>query len=300
MKKQILSLFLTAAAFAQNDAARVLTGSAQPPLPFNILANPGFEDTTTAYSVTSGTFTTTSTFANVARGRKSASWVVPASVSGFIFQSRNTEIPAGLYSRSCVASMLYKGDGVANGALVIEAYDGTNALGTKALSNVSTYTLIRSEAFTCPASGSLRIRVRMSASCPTNCPSSPTAMYFDEMYLGDLESSGSAGGGQFDVATGVTVTNGGTVTMGSEIRKIIYLSGSGGAVTLDTTTPLSAGTTAGYERVLVGTSDTNTVTIAAQGNVKQNGEVTLGDGDTIYYEWDVGSSKWQELNRQER
>lgn len=292
MKKLLLFLF-SLNAFAQNDSARILTGSAQPPLPFNILANPGAEDTTTAWSVTSGTFTTTSTFDNVARGKKSFSWTVPASQTGYVFQSRNTEIPAGLYGRSCAVSMLYKGSGATNGTLKIEAWDGTTAYGTKALSDVTTYTLIRSDAFTCPSSGSIRLRVKIYGTSPA----SPTTMYFDEMYLGDLESSGSAGGGQFDVATGVTVTNGGTITTGSEIRKIIYLSGSGGAVTADSTTPLSAGTTAGYERVLIGTSDTNTVTITASGNVKQNGDVTLGNNQAIYYIWDGANSKWIEINR---
>lgn len=296
MKKLLLLFSFINTAFAQNDAARVLTGSAQPPLPFNILANPGAEDTTTSWSVTSGTFTTTSTFENVARGRKSFNWTVPASQTAFVFQSANTVIPAGLYGRSCVVSMLYKGSGATNGTLSIEAYDGSSTYGTKALSNVSTYTLLRSDAFTCPSSGSIRLRVRMTGSST----SSPTPMYFDEMYLGDLESSGSSGGGAYAVANGVTVANGGTVTMGSEIRKIIYLSSTGGAVTLDSTTPLSAGTTAGYERVLIGESDSNTVQIDSSGNASLNGSIVLGLNDALYLVWNGATSKWVEVSRSEQ
>ncbi len=124
-------------------------------------------------------------------------------------------------------------------------------------------------------------------------------MYFDEIYLGDLESSGSAGGGSYDVQTGVTVTAAGTITPGSEIRKIIYLSGSGGAVTASATTAMSAGTTAGYERTLVGTDDANTVTMPASGIMKQNGPITLKNGTVISYIWDAANTKWQETYRRE-
>lgn len=186
MKKLIaLTTLLTALAFAQ-DASRVLTGSAQPPLPFNILPQPGFESRTTGWSVNGGTFTTVSDTANVARGRFSGSWLLPASTSaGLILQSDNIAIPAGLYGRQCRGRLLYKGNASTNGSLVIEAYDGTTVYGQKSLTNSSTYNSLTTFTFTCPSSGGLRFRIRSTATSPSN----PTLVYFDEVYLGEADSN---------------------------------------------------------------------------------------------------------------
>src|SRR5512135_3692400 len=112
MKKVIVvfTLLLTTLVAVPQDAARILTGSAQPPLPFNILTQPGFENRTAGWSATGGTFSTTSSASDVARGRYAGAWTLPASTAaGLILQSDAITIPAGLYGRSCRVKILYKG-----------------------------------------------------------------------------------------------------------------------------------------------------------------------------------------------
>lgn len=190
MKKLIgILLFITTIVFAQ-DASRILTGSAQPPLPFNIITQPGFENRTLGWSVTGGTFTTTSTVANLARGRYSAQWTLPVSASaGTLLQSDSVTIPAGLYGRDCRGMLLYKGTAAANGTLTLEAYDGTNILGTLALPDSTYYTQKQTTTFTCPTSGSIRLRVRNTVTGSAT----PTVLYFDEAVIADANSVGIAG-----------------------------------------------------------------------------------------------------------
>lgn len=74
--------------------------------------------------------------------------------------------------------------------------------------------------------------------------------------------------------------------------------GSGGAVTLDTTTPITAGEEDGQLLRLVGAHATNTVTIVASGTAAGlNGNVTLGLHDSIVLAWDADNSTWEEISR---
>ena len=75
------------------------------------------------------------------------------------------------------------------------------------------------------------------------------------------------------------------------------LAGDGGAATLDGTTAITDGEVDGQILIIKGTSDTNTVTIDDAANTDLNGQVVLGDGDTIYLAWDDTSSAWVEINR---
>lgn len=281
--------------YGQNSGARVLTGSAEPPLPFNIIPNATFEDRTTGWSVSSGTFTTTEVFNNVARGRFSASWTVPSSTTaGLSFLSKEVTIPAGLFARSCVGAILYKGLAVTEGGLVIEAWNGTTAYGTVALINSSTYVLGQTLSFSCPSSGTLRLRIRST----TTTPASPVAVFFDDAFLGDLTSF-SGSGGQFIVIPSAAITAGASISSGSDVRSIIYVTGSGGAITTSVAAPLSAGSSDGQERVIIGQSDTNTVTIPAGTNMKMNGPAFLKDGSAIGFIWDASNSVWNETYRRD-
>lgn len=80
----------------------------------------------------------------------------------------------------------------------------------------------------------------------------------------------------------------------SNVRRI---SGSGGAVTVDTTTGMDAGTLDMQEVILIGQSDTDTVTINPIGNMAPNGSVTLGANDAVTFRWDASLSLWLEMGR---
>jgi len=199
--RKILALLLVTTSVLAQDASRVLTGSAQPPLPFSIVPQPGFEARTTGWSVTSGTFTTTADVVPtsptaVARGRYSGKWTPPVSTgAGVILQSDQATIPAGLLGHQCRSQILYKGAALTNGAMTYEVFDGTNILGTFALSDVTGYTYAQTGTFSCPSSGTLRIRIRSTSTTP----STTTPLYFDEAFLGDVNA--------LSVGSPVTATN---------------------------------------------------------------------------------------------
>jgi len=75
------------------------------------------------------------------------------------------------------------------------------------------------------------------------------------------------------------------------------VSGTPGAVTLSTTTPIAAGSKEGQYLLLIGTNNTNTVTIEDSGTVDQNGDITLGLGQAIAYRWSASRALWEELTR---
>jgi hypothetical protein len=74
-----------------------------------------------------------------------------------------------------------------------------------------------------------------------------------------------------------------------------FIQGSGGAVTVTANPRISAGTTVGQILILVGRSDTNTVTLANGNGLSQNGDVVLGEDSVIAYLWDGVS--WTEMFR---
>ena len=66
----------------------------------------------------------------------------------------------------------------------------------------------------------------------------------------------------------------------SPVTSVLLLNPST-AVTLDATTPIAGGVSAGTLLILVGTSDVNTVSVPDSGNVHLSGTRVLGDGDTL-------------------
>lgn len=74
--------------------------------------------------------------------------------------------------------------------------------------------------------------------------------------------------------------------------------GDGGAVTLNTTTPIAAGEADGVVLILIGQHGTNTVTITeASSNVTLTADAALITGDTLTLVWDATTSKWSEIAR---
>lgn len=87
----------------------------------------------------------------------------------------------------------------------------------------------------------------------------------------------------------------GTITAAANLRELRRVQGNGAAVTANTTTPITAGTTEGQELFLKGMHDDNTVTIENSGNVDLNGNMTLYAGSTLHLMW--VDSKWLEIAR---
>ena len=60
---------------------------------------------------------------------------------------------------------------------------------------------------------------------------------------------------------------------------------------------IQAGTIDGQELMLVGCSDTNTVTLDTGNGLIKNGIDVMGDNSVTVYNWDAGQSKWIEISR---
>lgn len=104
-----------------------------------------------------------------------------------------------------------------------------------------------------------------------------------------------AGGGLFTTNTLQSISAAGIIPTGAFNRQITPVVGNGGAVTTNLTTAIAAGQ-AGWEHTLIGTDDTNTVSLdPATANLVLNGPITLYNGTEIsfvYY-----NSKWLETSR---
>jgi hypothetical protein len=75
------------------------------------------------------------------------------------------------------------------------------------------------------------------------------------------------------------------------------IAGNGSAVTLSDTTAIAAGVTTGETLALMGTSDTNTVTIKDSAGTKMNGAWVAGLGDWLTLTWDSTLALWVESGR---
>jgi hypothetical protein len=90
----------------------------------------------------------------------------------------------------------------------------------------------------------------------------------------------------------VLLSAAGQITPSSKYRETLYVRGNGAAITLGST-PIAAGTVDGQEITLVGTSDTNTVTVLASGTgVFQNGDQVLRNRSARSYLWDATGTVW--------
>jgi len=139
----------------------------------NLLTNGGFESGTTEWSASAGTFTTTTTAANVGNALAAGSWI-PAASTNTLTSSQKT-IYAGLYGRNCLAKVLYKK--TANVAdHTLRVLDGSsNVLATVALPQAATYQEAVAS-FVCPTSGTIAIQVYAGGT---------DQIFVDEAHLGE-------------------------------------------------------------------------------------------------------------------
>lgn len=94
--------------------------------------------------------------------------------------------------------------------------------------------------------------------------------------------------------TNTTLANGGTLAWTYPWHRI---SGSGGAVTLSSTSSIADGAKDGQLLFLSGSSASNTVTITDGSNVQLNGAVLLGLNEGILLGWNSSIGDWVELFR---
>ncbi len=111
---------------------------------------------------------------------------------------------------------------------------------------------------------------------------------------------GGSGGGSFAVqdtraAPQSVVAGTGIVVTALQSRNLLFIQGSGGAVTVTANPQIPVGTQVGQEMKLVGRSDTNTVTLSNGTGLSLNGSWTGGADDIIDLFWD--GSVWVESNR---
>lgn len=138
----------------------------------NVLVNPGFETGTVKWTASGGSFSRTTTAANVAVGTSAALW--NASANGQTLSTTAVTMPYGMEGQPCLASIMYQG-GDANLQLEARVFSG-GSLGTATFATSTTYTTA-SVPFTCPAGGSaIFLRV--------NALADAAAVYLDQAFLG--------------------------------------------------------------------------------------------------------------------
>jgi len=78
---------------------------------------------------------------------------------------------------------------------------------------------------------------------------------------------------------------------------VAKIGGSGGAVTLSATTAIADGTKDLQILILIGQSDTNTVTINDGANTSFNGPIVFDSKTVMQLIWDATLSAWREISR---
>lgn len=157
----------------------------------NILTNPNFEIGKTGWKQSGGTFSLTTSSSNVIQGKQSASFL--ASATGQYFESNPIVIPIGLYGENCMVKAKYTG-GDANAYLtVFNASAEIIPSTSRATLNAATGTKTVKVYFTCPSSGSLKLRVQSTAAA--------VIAYFDELHLGLADNKAVPGIGDWQAYT---------------------------------------------------------------------------------------------------
>lgn len=119
-------------------------------------------------------------------------------------------------------------------------------------------------------------------------------------YVDTHSTAPSLNGGSGSVQS---VTAVGGITLSSiTYLNYVWVVGNGGAVTVTKTPSVTACTADGQELKIIGTSDTNTVTIQDQSNLASsglslNGNALLKKDDTITLHCDITQGLWVEDNR---
>jgi hypothetical protein len=146
----------------------------------NILINPGFENGSAKWSASGGSFTITTTFANVGSGERAASW--DSNAANQTFTSTAVPIPAGDYGANYeVSANLKCGSGTCTH--LIQAFDGTNVIASQTITSSTTYTRTTLN-FVAPTSGNISARIRSVAA-------DEPVLYIDDVYLGRARNVGT-------------------------------------------------------------------------------------------------------------
>lgn len=151
----------------------------------NLAANPSFEDdsTGTGWTASGGTFTTTTTAANVGSGTRSGSWDSNAAAQTLTNTSVTVTSGDGLSGQNGVASCRVKASS-GTATHLIQAYDGTNVLGSATITS-STSGFVRSSVnFIFPTSGTVSLRF-------VSVASDEPLIYPDDCYIGLAEGFNS-------------------------------------------------------------------------------------------------------------
>lgn len=138
---------------------------------------------------------------------------------------------------------------------------------------------------------------------PAAAPASSVRLYAksdDKVYR--MDSSGAEkeiGGGALIVsgtrAAPNSITAAGGITATSNSRTMMFIQGSGGAVTVTANPQISAGTILGQELILIGRSDTNSITLSDGTGLSLNGPITLSADSVLSLVWD--GTNWTEVSR---
>lgn len=146
----------------------------------SIVRNPGFERRAREWTAPGGTFTTTTTSADVGSGSRAGSW--DSNASSQTLTSTAIAIPSGDYGANYEVSANLK---CATGTCThtIQAYDGTNIVASQTITSSNTY--VRSTLnFVAPSSGNLSARI-------VSVASDEPILYVDDVYLGRARNIGS-------------------------------------------------------------------------------------------------------------
>jgi hypothetical protein len=154
----------THASLSSQDLARLASQ--------NLIANPGWENGTANWVSSGGTYTTTSTAANVGSGLSAGSW--DSSAASQTLTASAFTIPSGAYGRPAVLTCSFQ---VPTGTAThkLQVFDGTNVLAESTIQSAAQYRTT-SVQFVMNGSGSIRPRIISVAS---NEP----LIYLDECYL---------------------------------------------------------------------------------------------------------------------
>jgi len=149
----------------------------------NKIINPGFENGSSNWTASGGSFTVTTTAADLAEGARSA--VFDASASAQTLSSSNYTIERGLRQNNAYAKCRVR---TTASDYILDVYDGTNVLASQTIQATSEFSE-QGINFVFPTSGTARIRIRSQ--------SNAAAVYVDDCYLGAAPNIQSARTSQF-------------------------------------------------------------------------------------------------------
>lgn len=118
--------------------------------------------------------------------------------------------------------------------------------------------------------------------------------FADAQSSASVPTSGTVTGSQSS-ATAIVAATG--VTHNNVGNEIIFIAGSGGAVDVTADPQIEAGDNDGDRLMLIGTSDTNTVTLEDGTGLALKGSIVLGADDILELVWSADDSLWYETNR---